>query len=56
MGGGSSINSMKALFVIMQKTQVVICELKPLCTQGRRPRITTIGKTHMGTKDGVLSI
>ena len=56
MGGGSSINSMKAIFVINAKTQVMICELKLLCTQGRRPRITTIGKTYMGTKRGVLSI
>ena len=31
-------------------------ELKFLCTQGRRPRITTIGKMYMGIKDGVLSI
>ena len=58
LGGGSSINCMKAIFVIniMLKTEVMLCELKFLCTRGRRLRITTIGKMYMGTKDGVLSI
>ena len=56
LGGGSSVNCMKFISVINAQTEVVICGLKFLCTQERRPRITTIGKMYMGIKDGVLSI
>ena len=58
LGGGSSVNCMKAVFVIniMLKTEVMICGLKFLFTQGRQHRITTIGKMYMGIEDGVLSI
>ena len=55
LGGGSSVNCMKAILLfswLMFKTELAI--LKFLCTQGRRPRITTIGWMCMGIKDGVL--
>ena len=54
LGGGSSVNCMKAIFAIFN-TQTEVC-LKFFFIQGRRLRITTIGKTYTGIKDGVLSI
>ena len=55
LGGGSSVNCMKNIFLIDAQTEV-ICGIKLFFTQGRPPRTTTIGKTSMGIKDGVLSI
>ena len=52
LGGGSSVNCMKVIFVININTY----DLKLCFTQGRRLRIMTIGKTYMAIKDGVLSI
>ena len=56
LGGGSSVNCMKAIFVIISNTQTDVVILKFFFTQERQPRIMTIGKTYMGIKDGVLSI
>ena len=41
LGGGSSVNCMKAFFFVIKILNLAI--LKFLCTQERRPRITTIG-------------
>ena len=54
LGGGSSVNCTKVISVINTETEVY--DLKFFFTQGQRLRITTIGKTYMGIKDGVLSI
>ena len=56
LGGGSSVNCMNFLFLILIQTESMICGIKLFFTQGRPPQITTIGKTYMGIKDGVLSI
>jgi hypothetical protein len=56
LGGGSSVNCMKAIFVINAQNWSYGSDLKFLLTQGRQLRITTIGKTYMGIKDGVPSI
>ena len=53
LGGGSSVNCTKIFFVVEARTK--ICD-KLFITLGRQPPITTIGKTSMGMKDGVLSI
>ena len=55
LGGGSSVNCMKANFVIINLPSWSYI-LKLCFTQGQRLRITMIGKTYMGIKDGVLSI
>jgi hypothetical protein len=54
LGGGSSVNCTKFTFMVDAQIETVISKL--FITQGRQPRITTIGKMYMGTKDGVLSI
>ena len=56
LGGGSSVNCMKTIPLINAQTEGMIWGIKLLFMQGRRPRITTIGKTYIGIKDGVLSI
>ena len=56
LGGGSSVNCMKAILFFVINTQTEVFFLKLWVIQGRRLRITTIGKTYMGIKDGVLSI
>ena len=58
LGGGSSVNCMKTIFLINlnAQTEGMICGIKLFFMQGRRPLITTIGKTYTGIKDGVLSI
>ena len=42
------------IFVVDAQIEIVIYKL--FITQGPQPPITTIGKTYMGIKDGVLSI
>ena len=54
LGGGSSVNCMKAIFCDWWLNWSN--DLKSFFTQGRQLRITTIGKTYMEMKDGVLSI
>ena len=54
LGGGSSVNCMIVIFMVGAQTEIV--GIKLFITRGQRPRITTIGKTYMGIKDGVLSI
>jgi GMC oxidoreductase len=56
LGGGSSVNCMKIIIMVDAQTDIVITGIKFFITHGQRPRITTIGKTYMGIKDGVLSI
>jgi hypothetical protein len=58
LGGGSSVNcmTMKVISMFDGQTDIVITGIKFFTTQGQRPRITTIGKTYMEIKDGVLSI
>ena len=53
LGGGSSVNCM--IFIINALTEGMT-RIKLFFTQGRSPRITTIGKMYMEIKDGVLSI
>ena len=54
LGGGSSVNCTKFIFVVDAQIEIVIYKL--FITRGRQPPIMTIGKTYMGMKDGVLSI
>ena len=53
LGGGSSVNCTRIVFIVDAQTEIV--GVKLFITPGQRPRITTIGKTYMGIKDGVLS-
>ena len=56
LGGGSSVNCMNIIFMVDAQTEIMTIGIKLFITQGQQPRTTTIGKTRMEIKDGVLSI